>query len=110
MWIPCPLRAVPRRLRRSANVGRHDKALLALVQTVSRECRSVQVVAQHLRAARVAQLRHRLRLDLADAFTGHAVNLADLVEGAGLAVGEAEAQPYDAGLAVRQWLSAPLPL
>ena len=60
----------------------------------------VEVVAQHLRARRVAQLRHRLRLDLADALAGHAVDLADLVERAGLAVSEAEPEPYDPGLAL----------
>ena len=47
---------------------------------------SVEVVAQHLRTARVAQLRHRLRLDLPDALARHAVDLADLVECLGLAV------------------------
>src|SRR4051794_35501286 len=61
--------------------------------------RLVQVVAQDLRARRVAQLRHRLRLDLTDALARHAVDLADLVEGARLAVGEAEAQADHAGLA-----------
>src|SRR5206468_1555437 len=47
---------------------------------------SVEVVAQDLRAAGVAQLRHRLGLDLTDPLAGHAVDLADLVEGLGLAV------------------------
>src|SRR3954452_13658160 len=65
---------------------------------------SVQVVAQHLRAAGVAQLRHGLRLDLADPLTGDPVDLADLVEGAGLPVGQTEPQPDDAGLALRQRL------
>src|ERR1700743_341944 len=46
----------------------------------------VQVVAQHLRTAGVTQLRHGLRLDLADALTSDAVYLADLVAGAGLSV------------------------
>ena len=46
----------------------------------------------------MAQLRHRLRLDLADALPGHAVDLADLVERARLAVGEAEPEPDHAGL------------
>src|SRR5690349_8030501 len=36
--------------------------------------RSVQVVAQDLGAARVTQLRHRLRLDLADPLTRDAVD------------------------------------
>src|SRR4051794_29300260 len=60
----------------------------------------VEVVAQHLRTARVPQLRHRLRLDLPDPLTGDPVDLADLVKGAGLAVGESEAQPDDARLAL----------
>src|SRR5689334_1562694 len=59
---------------------------------------SVQVVPEHLRTAGVPELGHRLRLDLADPLTRDAVDLADLVEGARLAVGEAEAQPDDAGL------------
>ena len=65
---------------------------------------SVQVVPQDLRAARVAQLRHRLRLDLPDPLTRDAVDLADLVQRARLAVGEAEAQPDDAGLPLGQGL------
>jgi transposase InsO family protein len=43
----------------------------------------VEVVAQCLRAGRVAQLGHRFGLDLADSLAGHAVDLADLVQGAG---------------------------
>src|SRR5690349_1231876 len=74
------------------------------------ECRSVQVVAQHLGPAGVAQLRHRLGLDLANAFTGHAINLPDLVQGAGLPVSETEAQPYYARLALRQRLEHRLQL
>src|SRR5215468_6299757 len=68
--------------------------------SVPSPARSVEVVAQNLRPGRVAELRHGLRLDLADALAGDAVNLADLVEGAGLAVGQAEPQPHDAGLAL----------
>jgi hypothetical protein len=41
----------------------------------------LEVVAQRLRAGRVAQLGHRLRLDLADALTRDAEGVADLVEG-----------------------------
>ncbi|KAA8960461.1 MAG: DUF952 domain-containing protein [Mycobacterium sp.] len=40
---------------------------------------SVQIVAQDLGTAGVTQLRHGLRLDLADPFPGHAVDLTDLV-------------------------------
>src|SRR4051794_13896126 len=58
---------------------------------------SVQVVAQDLRAAGVAQLRHGLGLDLPDPLTGDPVDLADHVQRARLAVGEAEPQPDDAG-------------
>src|SRR6478609_940732 len=55
----------------------------------------LEVVAQRLRAGRVAQLRHRLRLDLADALTRHAERVADLVEGLRHAVAEAEAHADD---------------
>ena len=48
----------------------------------------------------MAQLAHRLGLDLADPLAGHAVDLADLVERLGLAVGEAEAHRDHAGLAL----------
>src|SRR3954463_10438039 len=64
----------------------------------------VQVVAQDLGPAGVAQLRHRLGLDLPDPFAGDPVDLADLVEGPRLAVGEAEPQPDDTGLPLRQRL------
>jgi hypothetical protein len=40
---------------------------------------SVQVVAQHLGTRWVTQLGHRLGFDLADPFTGDAVDLADFV-------------------------------
>src|SRR5690606_40386096 len=63
---------------------------------------SVQVVAQHLRTRGVAQLGHGLGLDLPDPFPGHAVDLADLVQGLGLAVGEPEAHRHHAGLAFGQ--------
>lgn len=39
----------------------------------------IQVVAQNLGARWVAQLRHGLGLDLADALAGDAVDLADFV-------------------------------
>ena len=65
---------------------------------------SVEVVAQDLRPAGVAQLRHRLALDLPDPLAGHPVDLADLVERARLAVCEPEAQPDDAGLPLRERL------
>src|SRR5689334_5374897 len=72
--------------------------------SVCRAALLVQVVPEDLGAARVAQLRHRLGLDLPDPLTGDAVDLADLVEGARLAVGEAEAQPDGAGLPLGQGL------
>src|SRR3954451_3566834 len=65
---------------------------------------SVEVVAQHLGATRVTQLAHRLGLDLPDPLAGDAVDLADLVQGARLAVGEPEAQLDYAGLALGQRL------
>src|SRR5262245_3691357 len=48
---------------------------------------AVQVVPQHLGPGRVAELRHRLGLDLPDPLPGNAVDLADLVEGLRLAIG-----------------------
>ena len=45
----------------------------------------------------MTELRHGLGLDLADSFAGHAVDLADFVEGLGLAVGHAEAHCDHAG-------------
>src|SRR5690349_8109488 len=63
---------------------------------------SVEVVAQNLRARGVTQLRHRLGLDLADPLAGHAVDLADLVECLGLAVGQAEAHADHACLTLGQ--------
>src|SRR5690606_32068336 len=63
---------------------------------------SVEVVAQHLRTRRVAQLRHGLGLDLADALSRHAKHAANLVEGLGLAVGQTEAHAHDSRLAVAQ--------
>src|SRR4051794_34566850 len=71
---------------------------------------SVEIVAQHLRARRVAQLAHRLRLDLADALARHAVHLADLVERAWLAVGEPEAQLHHTGLPLGEGLQHGLQL
>src|SRR3954454_19220034 len=50
--------------------------------------------------ARAAELRHRLRLDLADPLPREAEALADLLEGAGLAAVEAEAEPQDLALAL----------
>src|SRR5262249_50687531 len=66
----------------------------------SEPSRLVEVVPQHLGARRVAQLRHGLGLDLADPLAGDAVDLADLVEGLGLAVREAEPHGHHAGLAL----------
>src|SRR5699024_4798479 len=60
---------------------------------------SVEVVSQHLVPARMPQLGHRLGLDLADPLTGDAVDLADLVQGLRLAVGEPEPHRDHAGLA-----------
>src|SRR5438445_12720567 len=50
--------------------------------------------------ARVPQLRHRPRLDLADALTGQVEVLADLFERARLAAVEPEAQRQDLPLAL----------
>src|SRR5215510_15588075 len=64
----------------------------------------IQVVAKDLRPRRVAQFRHRLGLDLPDAFARDSVHLTDFVEGARLAVGQPEPQPDDTGLALRERL------
>jgi hypothetical protein len=56
---------------------------------------SLQVVAELLAAGGVAQLGEGLGLDLADALAGHAELAADLLQGAGVAVGEAEAELDD---------------
>ena len=58
----------------------------------------------------MAQLRHGLGLDLADSFAGDPVHLPDLIEGAWLAIGEAEPQPHHACLALRQRLEHRLQL
>src|SRR5581483_11296849 len=57
-------------------------------------------VARTRVAAGVAQLRHRPRLDLADALAGEVEVLADFLEGAGLAAVEAEAEAEDLALAL----------
>src|SRR5580700_6031872 len=64
--------------------------------------RSVEVVPEELRAGRVPELGHGLRLDLPDALPGDAVDLADLVQGLGLAVGQAEPQGHHASLPLGQ--------
>src|SRR3954453_10919915 len=64
----------------------------------------LEVVAELLAAARVAELGQRLRLDLADPLASETELLADLVERARLAVGEAEAQGDDRRLALGQRL------
>src|SRR5690625_4117674 len=64
----------------------------------------VEEVAQGLGARRVTQFRHGLRLDLADALTGHAVHAADVVKGLRLAVLQAVAHLDDARLTRAQRL------
>lgn len=58
----------------------------------------------------MAQLRHGLRLDLADALTCHPVDLTDLIEGAGLTVREAETQSHNTGLSLGERLEHGLKL
>src|SRR5699024_7703949 len=58
----------------------------------------VQVVTEYLRTRRVAELRHRLALDLPDTFASDPVDLADLVQGLRLAVGEPETHGDHTGL------------
>src|SRR5690606_6475424 len=55
---------------------------------------AVEVVAELLAAVGVAELGQGLGLDLADALPGHPELLADLLEGAGLAVVEPEPQAH----------------
>src|SRR5689334_25431625 len=62
--------------------------------------RLVEVVSEQLGPGRVAQLRHRVGLDLADPLAGDAVDLADLVQRLGLSVGQPEPHRHDAGLAL----------
>src|SRR5438270_11232229 len=49
---------------------------------------SVEVVPEAVGSGRVAQLGHRLGLDLADPLPGDPVGLADLIEGLGLPAGQ----------------------
>src|SRR3984885_12606332 len=63
---------------------------------------SVQVVAQDLGAGRVAELGHGLGLDLPDPLPGDPVDLADLVQGLGLPVGQAEPHRDHARLTLGQ--------
>ena len=55
-----------------------------------------------MRAGRLAKLGHRFGFDLSDAFSSHAVDLADFIQGAWLAIGEPESQRDDVGLALGQ--------
>src|SRR4029453_1813939 len=64
--------------------------------------RLLQVVAELLAAGGVAQLGEGLGLDLADALAGDAEFAADLLQGAGVAVGEAEAELDDLLLPLRE--------
>ena len=50
----------------------------------------------------MAQLGHGLGLDLADALPGDPVDLADLIEGLGLAIGQTETHGDHAGLTLRE--------
>src|SRR2546423_4504249 len=65
-------------------------------------CLLVEVVAERLGAGGVAQLGHRLVLDLSDPLPGDPVDAADLVPCAWLAIGEAKTQSNNAGLALGQ--------
>ena len=56
-----------------------------------------EVAAEFLASGRVAELGHGFGLDLPDPLPGDPVDLADLVQGAGLAVGQPVAQPDHAG-------------
>src|SRR3954453_22864151 len=64
----------------------------------------LEVVAELLAPERVAELRQRLRLDLADPLAGEAELLADLVESARLAVSETKPKCHDCCLTLGQRL------
>jgi hypothetical protein len=57
----------------------------------------IEVAAERVAARGLAQLGHRLDFDLPDPFPGDSVDVAELVQGVWLAVGESEAQPDNAG-------------
>lgn len=59
----------------------------------------IQELLQDGRAGGVAQFFERLVLDLADAFAGHLEDIADLFEGAVVAVIDAKTEADDAFLA-----------
>ena len=69
----------------------HDTMCRApMHQVTSRDEPSVEVLPEHLRAAGVAQLGQRLRLDLPDALPRHAELLADLLKRPRVPVSQAE--------------------
>lgn len=61
-------------------------------------CLLGEVVAERLGSGGVAQFGYRFGFDLPDTFSGHPVQVADLIECARAAIGESESQPDDAGL------------
>src|SRR5918992_1933368 len=81
------------RASRPTRTGRPLQLTLALL---------FEVVAELLAAGGVAQLGEGLGLDLADALAGDPELAADLLEGAGVAVGEAEAELDDLLLPLRE--------
>src|SRR5699024_11212061 len=72
--------------------------------------RSLEVVPQRLRPARVAQLRHRLGLYLPDPLARDAEGVADLVERLRLPVTEAKTHADHARLALREGVEQALEL
>ena len=62
----------------------------------------IQVIAEDLRAGRVSQFRHGLRLDLPDPLAGHPELAADLLQRARVAVGEPEPELNHLLLPLRQ--------
>ncbi len=62
----------------------------------------VEVIAERFRAGGVAQLGHGRGFELPDALSGNAIDLADLIQRAGLAVGEPESQSDDPGFTLGQ--------
>src|SRR5450830_1235483 len=72
--------------------------------------RSVEVVPQRLGPRGVTELGHRLGLDLPDPLARHAVDLADLIERLGLAVGQTEPHRHDTGLALGERVEHPAQL
>src|SRR3954451_23750191 len=77
---------------------------LGVAGSVVRGPCSAQVVPQGVGALGIAELGHRLALDLADPLAGEAEALADLLEGARLLAVQSEPHDHDVALALIEGL------